>query len=319
MSDYYNVLGVDKSATIEQIKKQYKSLAMKHHPDRNPDNKVEAELKFKSIKEAYEILSNPDKRRAYDNSRTTYSQTNPFDDFFSGSFGQQRYADAFSKVYTTNHSSEITYKIDITLEESVTGVYKSVNIPVDVVCKTCNGTRRDPNTKIQKCDFCDGTGKILGNSTDCYLCAGTGNLSTHNCTSCEGSGTARGYQQFSIKLPEACPDGYTTVAGNYNNKIVFVKVHIKPHKIFKREGLNLTLKQNIDFKTVILGGVIQVPIVNGHVKLTIPEETQTGTIFKIAGKGIKNESSAIGDLLCEIVVLTPKGLTENQKELIRQL
>ncbi|MXP56467.1 molecular chaperone DnaJ [Pantoea sp. Mhis] len=343
-SDFYEILGISKSADEREIKKAYKRLAMKYHPDRNPGDK-NAEAKFKEIKEAYEILTDAQKRAAYDQyghrafeqgssgfSNGNFTNTNTdFSDIFGDVFG-----DIFGsgRRQRASRGTDLRYDIELSLEEAVCGVTKEIRIPSLEECKVCHGSGAKIGTQPQTCKTCQGNGQIQMRQgfftvqQTCPTCHGRGSVIKDSCASCHGRGRIESTKTLSIKIPAGIDSGdrvrlsgkgeigeHGSAAGD-----LYVQVSIKKHPIFNREANNLYCEVPINFSMAALGGEIEVPTLGGRVKLRIPSETQTGKLFRMRGKGVKSiRGSGIGDLLCRVVVETPVNLNEKQKTILREL
>ncbi len=340
--DYYEVLGVNRDAGDDEIKKAYRKLAMKYHPDRNPDNK-EAEEKFKEAKEAYEMLSDPQKKAAYD--RYGHAGVDPsmggggqgFEGGFADAFGDI-FGDLFgggrggrSNVY---RGADLRYNLEITLEEAARGAEKTIRIPTVEECGTCHGSGAKPGTQPKTCPTCNGHGQVrlqqgfFSIQQTCPKCHGTGRFIADPCGSCHGAGRVKQHKTLAVKIPAGVDEGdRIRLSGEGEHGInggpsgdLYVQIHLKPHPVFQREGNDLHCEMPISFTTAALGGEIEIPTLDGAAKLRIPAETQTGKVFRLRGKGIKGvRSHALGDLLCHVVIETPVHLTERQKELLREL
>ncbi len=340
--DYYEVLGVERSADEREIKKAYKRLAMKFHPDRNPDN-PEAEEKFKEAKEAYEILTDPQKRAAYDkfgHAGVDPNQAGPggfgggadfgdvFGDIFGDIFGGGR------RTQRAARGADLRYNMELTLEEAVRGVTKEIKVPTLVECDECHGSGAKTGTSAQTCPTCHGSGQVqmrqgfFAVTQTCPHCHGKGKIITDPCRKCHGEGRVQKTKTLSVKIPAGVDTGDRIrlsgegEAGEFGAPAgdLYVQVHVKEHPIFVREGNNLYCEIPISFTTAALGGEVAVPTLDGKLMLKIPSETQTGRMFRLRGKGVKSlRSGAEGDLLCKAVVETPVKLSEEQKELLRKL
>ena len=318
--DFYEVLGVEKTATDEELKKAYRKLAKKYHPDANPDNKKEAEEKFKEVSEAYETLSNPQKRKMYDqfgpDGPQGFGGGNPggggyysystsgfdgfsdfgdlgdiFSSFFGGGFGGR-------SARTKNgpkKGRDLKYSINITFEESYLGVEKEISIYREEECPTCHGEKAKPGTKAEKCTACNGTGTVKQTVSTILGQMQT----TKTCPNCGGEGTI---------IKEKCPD-------------LYIVVNIKRHSIFSRNGDNVICQIPITFTQATLGADLKIPMVDGKEEIyRIPEGTQTGTKFVIKNKGFKSvNGNWNGDYVFTVIVQTPKKLTAEQRELLNQL
>ncbi|WP_343153856.1 molecular chaperone DnaJ [Buchnera aphidicola (Mindarus keteleerifoliae)] len=342
--DYYKVLGVSKSSEDRDIKKAYRRLAMKYHPDRNQGNKI-AEKKFKEIKEAYEVLSNNQKRTAYDQyGHAAFEQGNSGSGFhgnfntsadFSDIFGDV-FGDIFgnSKKERSSKGKDLEYQIELTLEEAVRGTVKKVRIPSLQHCSSCYGTGSKNGLKPKKCSSCNGQGKIQMRKgfftvqQTCPVCYGKGDIIKVPCNICRGEGKIEKYKNLSIKIP-AGVDNNDRIRlnnegrpGNYGapNGDLYVEIIVKNHPIFQRKENDLYCEVPINFSMAALGGEIEVPILDGKIKLKIPSETQSGKLFRMRGKGVKSIRTRYqGDLLCRVIVETPINLNEKQKYLLYQL
>lgn len=338
--DYYEVLGLARGASEAEIKKAYKRLAMKHHPDRNQGNKDSEEL-FKEIKEAYEILSDQSKRSAYDQYGHAAFEQGGMGGGGGGDFGDM-FGDIFGDLFGGGRGgrtrqargADLRYGIEITLEEAVGGVQKEIRIPTLQGCKPCNGSGAKPGTSSSTCSTCGGVGQVqmrqgfFAVQQTCPTCRGRGKVIKEPCTSCRGEGRVEEYKTLSVSIPagvdtnnrirlsgegEAGPNG--AQPGD-----LYVEIHVKPHPIFERDGNNLYCDVPISFTMAALGGEIEVPTLDGRVKLKIPAETQTHKSFRLRDKGVKSvRSNNRGDLICRVVIETPVKLNEQQKALLREL
>lgn len=342
--DYYEVLGVNRDASEEDIKKAYRKLAMKYHPDRNPDN-PKAEEQFKEAKEAYEMLSDDQKRAAYD--QYGHAGVDPsmgagagagfggfgdafgdiFGDIFGGGRGGQR-----SNVY---RGADLRYNMEITLEDAARGTETNIRIPVQASCESCHGTGAKSGKSPVTCTTCNGHGQVrmqqgfFSVQQTCPKCHGTGKIikDEDQCGTCHGAGRVKQNKTLSVKIPAGVDEGdRIRLSGEGEAGVnggptgdLYVVIHIKPHAIFQREGGNLHCEMPISFTTAALGGEIEVPTLGGSAKMKIPAETQTGGVFRLRGKGIKPlRSSEHGDLMVHVVVETPVKLTEHQKKLLKE-
>ncbi len=345
--DYYEVLGVKRNATEAEIKKAFKKLAMKYHPDRNPDNK-EAEESFKEAKEAYEVLSDPQKRTAYDqfghagvdhsvggggfNGGGNFSDIfgDVFGDIFGGG-GGFRGGGGGSRV---QRGADLRYNLELSLEDAVNGTTVKIRIPTWVKCDTCGGSGAKEGSQPQTCGTCQGQGQVrmqqgfFSVQQTCPHCRGTGQIIKDPCNTCHGQGRVQKHKTLSVKVPAGVDNGDRVrltgegEAGEHGGPSgdLYVEMHIREHKIFQREGNDLYCEVPISIVTAALGGELDVPTLNGKVKLKIPAESQTGKLFRLRGKGVKSvRGGAVGDLLCRVVVETPVQLTARQKELLLEL
>ncbi|QJC28108.1 molecular chaperone DnaJ [Enterobacteriaceae endosymbiont of Plateumaris braccata] len=332
--DYYEILGVAKNAKDREIKQAYKRLAIKFHPDRN-QGKKEAENKFKEIKQAYEILSDKQKRSAYDQyghsafEQDNINNTTDFGDIFGDVFG-----DIFgnSRNYKSNKGNDLKYAINISLEEAVKGTIKEIKIPFLKKCTNCNGTGAQGS--LQNCYTCNGHGQIQMRQgfftvqQTCPNCNGKGTLIKKLCITCKGKGKVEKYKILSIKIPSGINTGdriRLNGEGDLGNNgapsgDLYIEIRIKKHPLFVREENNLFCELPINFSIAALGGNLDIPTLNGYVKIKIPPETQTGKIFRLRNKGIKSiRDNLIGDLLCKIIVETPVNLNDKQKIMLHNL
>lgn len=343
--DYYKILGVDRNATENEIKKAYKKQAMKCHPDRCPGDK-NAEAKFKEINKANEILSNKEKRAAYDQyghaAFDHQSGTSNYNTQFEEAFGSvfSHFSDIFEGSTRRGRSrsvlkgADLSYKISLTLEETVKGVTKEITIQTHAKCGYCNGSGAKPGSSPMTCSTCGGAGQVIMGQgflkiqQNCPKCHGEGTIIKNPCTQCQGNGRIKKSKTLAVKIPSGVDTGDRirlngegeagTNGGPYGD--LYVEMHIESHPIFKREGNNLSCEVPINFTLAALGGEIEIPSLEGKVKLKIPAETQTGKLFRCSGKGIKSVgSSSSGDLHCRVVVETPVKLNEEQKQLLTKL
>lgn len=346
--DYYEILGLAKGASEEDIKKAYRKLAMKYHPDRNPDNK-EAEERFKEIKEAYEILSDSQKRAAYDQYGHAGVDPNAAGGFGggfqSGGFGD--FADAFGDIFgdifggrnsggprsSVQRGADLRYDIEVTLNEAAKGCEKEIHVPRHETCGVCHGSGAKPGTEPEVCKTCNGQGQVrvsqgfFSLQQTCPTCHGSGKIIKEPCSKCRGSGFEKKTHTLKVKIPAGVDDGIRIrlsgegeagVNGGPSGDL-FVVPHIKHHEFFQRDGMDLHCEMPISFATAALGGEVEVPTLDGMANMKIPSETQSGKIFRLRGKGIKSvHNDKKGDLLCHVVVETPVKLTDRQKELLRE-
>lgn len=340
--DYYEILGVSRNATEEEIKKAYRKIAMECHPDRNPGNK-EAEERFKIASEAYEVLRDPEKRRVYDRygieglKGTGFTGFRGFEDIFT-SFGDL-FEDFFgfgstrSRRSTARQGADLRYDIKISFEEAAFGKETDIEIPKRAVCDVCGGSGAQPGTHPSVCPTCRGTGQVSRSqgfftiSTPCSRCRGEGRVISFPCTECRGAGTVRRTKKLHITIPAGVDNGSKLrvrgegEAGERGGPPgdLFIFVHVEPHDFFTRDGDHIVCQIPISFPQAALGAEIEVPTLNGKRKLTIPKGTETGEVFKIRGEGFPRlGSSGRGDLLIQVVVKTPKNLSKQQEELLRQ-
>lgn len=342
--DFYKVLGVERNASDAEIKKKYRGLAMKYHPDRNADNPEAAEVKFKQIKEAYEILSDPKKRAAYD--QFGHAGIDPSMGGRPGGFGGEGFSDIFGDVFgdifggggrqrsNAQRGSDLRYNLELTLEEAVAGTEQKIRIPVLVTCSECTGTGAKKGSSPVICSTCHGHGQVrmqqgfFSVQQTCPTCRGTGKQIKDPCGVCHGQGRVQETKTLSAKIPAGVDtgdrirlsgEGEAGERGGPSGDL-YIEVQVKQHAIFTRDGANLYCEVPISFVTACLGDEIEVPTLNGKVKLTIPAETQTGKTFRLRGKGVKPvRGGSVGDLLCKVQVETPVHLTKEQRALVEKL
>lgn len=345
--DYYKVLNVDRNASDAEIKKSYRSLAMKYHPDRNKDNPQEAEVKFKQISEAYEVLSDPKKRAAYDQfghagvdgsagrgGAGGFGAGGDFGDIFGDMFGDIFGGRRGGGGGGAQRGSDLRYNLEITLEEAVNGTEQKIRIPVYVACDTCSGSGAKVGSSPVTCTMCHGHGQVRMQQgfftvqQTCPTCRGTGKQIKDPCPKCYGQGRVKDEKTLSAKIPAGVDTGDRIrlsgegEAGQQGAPAgdLYIDVHVKKHPIFNRDGANLSCEVPISFVTACLGGEIEVPTLNGKVLLKIPAETQTGKAFRLRGKGVKPvRGGAVGDLICKVQIETPVNLTSEQKSLVEKL
>ena len=344
--DYYEVLGVNRDAGDDEIKKAYRKLAMKHHPDRNPDSK-DAEEKFKEAKEAYEMLSDPQKKAAYD--RYGHAGVDPSMGAGPGAQGfEGGFADAFGDIFgdlfggagggrggrsNVYRGADLRYNLEITLEEAARGAEKTIRIPTVEECGTCHGSGAKPGTQPKPCPTCNGHGQVrvqqgfFSIQQTCPKCHGSGKIIPDPCRDCGGAGRVKKHKTLEVKIPAGIDEGMRLRHAGHGEPGVnggpsgdlYVQIHLKAHAVFQREGNDLHCEMPISITTAALGGEIEIPTLEGMARLKIPAETQSGKVFRLRGKGIKNVRSHVhGDLMCHVVVETPVSLTERQKELLRE-
>lgn len=341
--DYYELLGVRRDASEADIKKSYRKLAMKYHPDRNSGDSS-AEDKFKEIQKAYAVLSDPQKRAAYDqfgHAGVDGAAGGGFGGF--GGFGDV-FGDIFENIFSAGgrghqHQSravrgaDLQYNLQLTLEEAALGKQVEITVPRHVACKTCDATGAKKGSKPVSCETCNGVGQVriqqgfFSIQQTCPSCHGEGRVITEPCTDCHGNGRVRESKKLTVKIPAGVDsndrvrlsgEGEAGAQGGPAGDL-YVQVTIKPHAIFTRQDSDLLCEVPISFVTAALGGTIEVPTLEGRVSLKIPAETQTGKSFRLRGKGMKSvRGHAKGDLLCKVVVETPVNLQREQKEFLTQ-
>ncbi len=344
--DYYEVLGVAKNASDAELKKAYRRQAMKHHPDRNPDDKG-AEEKFKEIKEAYEILADAQKRAAYD--QFGHAGVDPAAGGFGGGGGQAgsgNFSDIFDDVFgdifggargagggqnQAYRGADLRYDLDLTLEDAVQGTTVKVRLPTKIQCGTCKGSGAKKGSTPKVCGTCNGQGQVrmqqgfFSIQQACPKCKGKGKIISSPCGDCHGEGLKREQKTLSVKIPAGVDSGDRIrlagegEAGENGGPAgdLYVQVRVRAHSIFSRDGSNLYCEMPISFVAAALGGELDVPTLSGRVKLKIPPETQTGRVFRLREKGVKSvHGGAVGDLLCKVIVETPVSLSAQQKEIL---
>ncbi len=348
--DFYETLGVARSASDEDIKKAYRKLAMKYHPDRNPDNKA-SEDKFKEVQKAYDILSDKEKKTAYDQYGHAGVDPNMGSGGFGGGFSGAQgfdFGDIFSQMFggapggggsggsarqQSQQGADLQYGLEISLEEAAAGVKKRITVPTHEECDLCHGSGAKPGTSASTCSTCRGSGvihvrqAIFQMQQTCPSCHGSGQEIKEPCLKCRGEGRVRTSKTVEVSIPAGIEEGQRIrLSGEGEpglrgapNGDLYVVIRVKEHKTFERNGLDLHCELPISFTTAALGGEVEVPTLVGKVKLTIPKETQTGRRMRVKGKGIKSlRSSAVGDLYCHVSVETPIDLTDRQKELLEE-
>ena len=344
--DCYDVLGLNRDASEEEIKKSYRKLAMKYHPDRNPDSK-EADEKFKHPKQAYEILSDGQKRAAYD--QYGHAGVDPqaggaggagfggfgdaFADIFGDIFGGGRAGGGGGGRSNVYRGSDLRYNLEITLEEAARGCEKQIRIPTMDECDVCHGSGAKPGTEARTCSTCGGVGQVrmqqgfFSIQQTCPTCHGSGKQITDPCRACNGAGRVKKQKTLNVKIPAGVDDGDRirlagegepgTNGGPHGD--LYVVTQIRQHAVFQRDGTDLHCEMPISFTSAALGGEIEIPTLDGAAKIRIPPETQSGQVFRLRGKGIKAlRGSQHGDLMCHVLIETPVKLTERQKELLRE-
>jgi len=347
--DFYEILGVPKNASEDEIKKSYRKLAMKFHPDRNQGD-ASAEVKFKEAKEAYEMLSDAEKRAAYD--QFGHAGVDPnmrgpggaggagfggfgdsFGDIFGDIFGQARRQQGGGgrQVFRGN---DLSYAMEVTLEEAAAGKDSEIRIPSFDECDTCHGSGAKPGTSAKACGTCQGQGVVqmrqgfFSVQQTCPHCRGTGKVITDPCAPCHGQGKIKRQKTLEIKIPAGIDDGMrirSTGNGEPGTNggppgDLYIEIRLKKHEVFQRDGDDLHCAVPVGFTTAALGGEISVPTLSGEAAIDLPEGTQTGKQFRLRGKGIKGvRSSFPGDLYCHITVETPVKLTEHQRKLLKEL
>jgi len=343
--DYYEVLGVNRDASEEEIKKAYRKLAMKWHPDRNPDN-PKAEERFKEAKEAYEMLSDARKRSAYD--QFGHAGVDPAAAAGAGAgagFGGAGFGDIFGDIFGeifgagrggrsgVYRGADLRYNLEITLEQAAHGFEPKIRIPTLAECATCHGSGAKPGTQPQTCTTCRGAGQVrisqgpFSIAQTCPRCHGSGKMVAHPCPACSGAGRVKHQKTLSVRIPGGVDEGdRVRLSGEGEAGVnggppgdLYVQVHLRPHAVFQRDHDDLHCEMPVSFATAALGGEIEIPTLEGSAKIQVPAGTQAGKTFRLRGKGIKGvRSQSAGDLMCHVMVETPVNLTERQKELLRE-
>jgi len=346
--DFYEILGVAKNASDDEIKKAYRKLAMKYHPDRNPDSKG-AEEKFKEAKEAYEMLSDPSKREAYDRYGHAGVDPNMAGGGFGGAgAGYGGFSDAFGDIFgdifgqgarggrggpQVYRGADLRYNLEITLEQAANGFDTTIRVPSWTECDTCHGSGAKPGTSPTTCTTCGGQGQVrmqqgfFSIQQTCPKCHGTGKIIPTPCSACSGAGRIKRNKTLEVKIPAGIDDGMRIrSSGNGEPGMnggppgdLYVEIRIKAHTVFQRDGDDLHCEIPVSFAKAALGGEVEVPTLSGKASFTLPEGTQSGKTFRLRGKGIKGvRSGYAGDLFCHVVVETPVKLTDRQKELLQE-
>jgi molecular chaperone DnaJ len=341
--DYYEVLGVAKGSDKKDIKKAYRRMAMKFHPDKNPDNK-EAEGKFKEANEAYEVLSDDQKRGAYD--QYGHDAVNGQGGFGGGGGQGGDFSDIFGDVFGdifggggggrrrshVQRGADLKYNLELSLEEAVKGCDKKIKVPSLVGCNTCDGSGAKRGTAPTGCSVCGGSGQVrmqqgfFAVQQTCHACSGTGKMIKEPCGDCRGRGVNEETKVLSVKVPAGVDTGDRIrlsgegEAGTHGGPSgdLYVQVHVKAHRIFERDGADLYCEVPISFVDAALGGELEVPTLDGKIRLKVPAETQSAKMFRLRGKGVKQVRGGMqGDLMVRVVVETPVNLSSKQKELLK--
>lgn len=343
--DYYEVLGVERDVSKADLKKAYRRVAMKFHPDRNPDDS-EAEAKFKEASEAYEVLSNAEKRSAYD--QFGHAGVDQQGGFGGGGFGgggsfSDIFGDVFGDIFGGGgggrgrggpaRGSDLRYTLDLDLEDAVRGTSVKIRVPTLVGCNTCDGSGAKAGTKPVSCTTCGGVGQVrmqqgfFSVQQTCPNCRGKGTIISDPCGDCHGQGRVEETKTLSVKVPPGVDtgdrirlsgEGEAGTDGGPSGDL-YVQVSVKDHEIFQRDGKNLYCEVPISFVDAALGGELDVPTLDGRVKLKVPQETQTGKLFRLRGKGVTPvRGGSAGDLMCRVIVETPVSLSSKQKDLLKE-
>ncbi|QAX81713.1 molecular chaperone DnaJ [Candidatus Pseudomonas adelgestsugas] len=341
--DYYEVLGVERGSSEADLKKAYRRLAMKHHPDRNPDSKESEEL-FKEVNEAYECLSDPKKRAAYD--QYGHVGVDPSMGGGGTGFSGQNFSDIFGDVFSdffnsgrsaqrggAQRGNDLRYTLELNLEEAVRGTTVNIRVPTLVSCNTCNGLGAKKGSSPITCSTCGGIGQVrmqqgfFSVQQTCPRCHGQGKIISDPCNSCHGEGRTEEYKTLSVSIPTGVDTGdRIRLSGEGEAGIqggpmgdLYVMINVREHSIFRRDGKHLACEVPINFVDAALGGELEIPTLDGRVKLKIPEGTQTGKQFRIRGKGVAPvRGGDTGDLMCRVVVETPVNLGRRQRELLEE-
>ena len=335
--DYYEVLGVDRSASDKEIKKAYRRIAMKYHPDRNPDD-TDAEEKFKEASEAYEVLMDSQKRAAYDKyghngvnqSAAGGFQGSNFGDVFGDMFGDM-FGGAGGGRSGPSRGSDLRYTFEISLEEAVRGTTSEIRVSTLQHCDTCNGSGAKPGSSPVTCSSCNGIGEIRMQQgffqvqQTCQKCRGQGQITSDPCRDCHGQGMLEKPKTLSVKVPPGVDngdrirlsgEGEAGARGGPTGDL-YVQIAVKQHPLFNRDGRHLHCEVPINVVDAALGGELEVPTLDGKVNLKIPAETQTGKMFRLRGKGVRPvRGGAVGDLICKAVIETPVNLSSRQRQLL---
>ena len=340
--DYYEVLGVSRTASADEIKKAYRRLAMKHHPDRNKDD-TSAEGKFKEAKEAYEVLSDTEKRATYD--RFGHDGLSSARGGGAGGYGAEGFGDIFGDVFgdifgggrqrgsQVFRGADLGYELRLDLENAVSGDSVTIDVPTQVSCETCDGSGAKKGTEPVKCSTCGGVGQVrmqqgfFSIQQTCPACKGTGTTIGDPCSDCHGRGRVRKTKTLSVKVPAGVDDGDRIrlsgegEAGRNGGPPgdLYVEIRVNRHKLFTRDSADLACEVPISIATATLGGEVELPTLNGNVSLKVPAGTQSGKVFRLRGKGVSTVRDARqGDLFAKVAVETPINLSSEQKDLLQQ-
>ncbi len=344
--DYYEVLGVPKNATKEQIKEAYRKLALQYHPDRNKS--PDAEGKFKEISEAYAVISDDNKRAEYDQYGHAgfdrmYTQEDIFRNFNMEDILRESgfdFGDVFSSIFggqgrqRGDYGADLQYNMELSLEEAAKGLEKEIRIRRKKTCPDCNGSGAQKGGKSKTCPTCRGAGQVrtvkrMGFAQfqtigPCRQCMGTGKIIDKPCRNCDGEGIAEVESTLKVKIPQGVDTGFRMrlrgegEAGRDGSGDLYIVIYLRPHKVFQRQGNDLVCETTISFVQAALGAEVEVPTLFGKAKLEIPQGTQAGTVFRMRGKGIRDYEGNQGDELVRVNIETPKGLSRRQKELLQE-
>jgi molecular chaperone DnaJ len=341
--DYYEILGVDRNAPPDEIKRAFKQLAKRYHPDVNPGDKT-AEEKFKEINEAFQVLNDPDKRPQYDQFGHAAFRPEDLAGFSSFSFEELFRNFGFGDIFSgfgretrAREGPDFRYDIEISLEDAYRGLTTKIDVPNFVTCSTCGGTGAKPGA-LKECSACNGTGEIrrvqrsafaqVVNISPCSKCGGRGKIVLKRCETCNGEGKVRKIKKIEVRVPRGINDGqYLRVAGEGGlgenggpPGDLFVVVHVKDHEIFDRHEGDLFCKASIDLGTAIFGGEIEVPTIIGKAKLKIPKGTQSHTVFRLKGQGMPYiNSNKLGDQLIKVIVIIPEKISKGEEKQLKEL
>lgn len=340
--DYYEILEVSNTATDAEIKKAFRRLAMKYHPDRNPDD-AQAESSFKEAKEAFEVLSDSSKRAAYDQfGHAGVDQSVGGGGFSGGGFGDA-FSDIFGDIFggggggggrsRVRKGADLQYNLELNLEDAVAGTTVKIRVPTLKHCTSCSGSGAKPGTSAETCSTCGGHGQVrmqqgfFSVQQTCPNCRGKGSTISDPCNTCQGAGRVKEHKSLSVEVPAGVDNGdriRLTGEGEAGDSDaasgdLFVQIHVKPHPIFERDNADLYCEVPISIVTAALGGELEVPSLGGKLSLKIPAGTQTHKLFRMRGKGVNPvRGGPTGDLICRIVVETPVKLNSEQKQLLEQ-
>ena len=343
--DFYELLGVDRNASGDDLKKAYRKLAMQHHPDRNPDDKA-AEQKFKEVNQAYEILKDEQKRAAYDRfGHAAFEQggagggfeggfATGFADIFDEMFGDFMGGGAGHRSHGAGRGSDLRYNMDITLTDAYEGLNETIRVATSVACDQCQGSGAAGAKAPVACETCHGHGRIRAQSgfftveRTCPTCQGQGHVIRNPCMTCGGQGRVHKERTLNVNIPAGVEDGTRIRLGSEGEAglrgapagDLYIFLTIKPHNLFRRDGANIHCRVPIPMATAALGGTVEVPTVDGsRARVTIPEGVQTGHQFRLKGKGMSVlRSKSRGDMFVQAVVETPVNLTKKQKEMLKE-
>jgi len=341
--DYYEILGVSKTASADEMKKAYRRLAMKHHPDRNKDDSEASEVRFKEAKEAYEVLKDSDKRSAYDQFGHDGVRGGPGG---QGGYSAEGFGDIFGDVFgdifgggrrgggpQVFRGADLGYELPLDLEQAVAGDSVTIDVPTQVTCDSCDGSGAKKGSEPVSCSTCGGVGQVrmqqgfFSIQQTCPACKGAGTTISDPCADCHGRGRIRQTRTLSVKVPAGVDDGDRIrlsgegEAGRNGGPPgdLYVEIRVAAHKIFDREGSNLSCEVPVSIATATLGGDVELPTLNGNVSLKVPAGTQSGKVFRLRGKGVTTvRDPRQGDLFAMVAVETPVHLTAEQKELLEK-